>query len=45
MGRPKGSKNRAGHKAGGFRVNSGRRYLGDASAAGSVATDAASAAE
>ena len=45
MGRPKGSKNRAGHKAGGFRVNSGRRYLGDASAASSVATDAASAAE
>ena len=45
MGRPKGSKNRAGHKAGGFRVNAGRRYLGIAPAAGSVAADVASAAE
>lgn len=46
MGRPRGSRNRPGHKAGGFRANSGRRLTADpAAATGAVVADAASAAE
>ena len=48
MGRPRGSRNRPGHKAGGFRANSGRKFAPEAAAAagaGGVVADAASAAE
>jgi hypothetical protein len=53
MGRPKGSKNRPGHKAGGFRANSGRKMAAlrraggatDFASAAAAVTDAASAAE
>ena len=41
MGRPKGSRNRAGHKAGGFRANSGRKSLEDTAAAAAAAASAA----
>ena len=55
MGRPRGSRNRPVHKAGGFRANSGRKFIEGtavasaapeaAAAAGGVVADAASAAE